>query len=660
MKREIEFLLQENRIQEAWKQLLEYEKQFPDDVEINNYKYVVAALLKDYQAAWAFAGEAVRMMPYDADCHFNFAVACETMGETEQALEHYYIALGMAKFGQEVSFDICGVESIIQNLKEKQVGKISGIFSEFIGFKENVGWEIDFPTFHSSFPLIGQRYFDYKELPPMFIGLARSDINSFQETRRSTYEVRAEMQRITMTNKEIHIKCEESVYVPILIFEPMILRVNDGVRVSEIQLKNVLQYANLYFPKGEYDLASDVYFVVGKVCPIGHKSERKKLVLSIFVDGLSQYFLENQGEDLMPNTTRFFKKGVKCKNVHTTGDWTLPSIVSATTGKMFANHQVIHSKNLRRIDFSTPILFEYFEEKGYNTSKYGGNWRITPTYGYARGMNRVIYQHQYNGYPIEDVISDVQNQMYEMRETDQFIWMEVLDLHQVADELNILGCVSQIPAMENTKSYEGQNVNSVKQVFDPLKIKYYEEKIRYVDRKLEALYHYIEENYSDDDIIVSLFSDHGQGYLLKPEDEFLCEKRTKTALFIRGNGVMGDCEEMISLCDYSEIMCKMANIPYGTEFTDSNLPQYFGGEREREYVITESIHVGDPYRISLKGKNFSFYLNGKQSVTEKCRVPLDEYSVKLHDENGVEVDDTELKELCTQISLKHIAPVRKF
>ena len=101
----------------------------------------------------------------------------------------------------------------------------------------------------------------------------------------------------------------------------------------------------------------------------------------------------------------------------------------------------------------------------------------------------------------------------------------------------------------------------------------------------------------------------------------------------------GETDEIISACDYSGILCKLAGIDYNYSGTDANLPLSFGGTSEREFCVTESIHVGDPYEIVLNGKNFKFYLKGRQNVTAECRVPLDEYDVLFVDEQGQTIED---------------------
>lgn len=663
MKKLIKNLIENGELKKAWKAIGEYEERYPFDSDICTFRYVISVLVGDKDAAYAFASDALRKMPYVADIHYNYAMACEANENWIEAVEHYGMARVLTSNGMEYNFDLDELEVYQSNSINHLRDNIEkGIYPEkywaYIVLKNGLNWEMQTPVFHSDLDFVGSTYYDYPELPELYGGYARTSLNAFGcGNSRSTFYSRTETQRVYAVTNSFSVKIESDCYIPINVKEATIISVKSDECEVEIEQRAPYEYINYRFPKGSYQIEADNPFTIGTILPIGHDSKRKKLVLNIFVDGLSQTVLDNM-QEIMPNTYRFFKNGVICKNAHTTADWTLPSVASVVTGQTVTNHQIIHSKLLHHIDYNTPILFEYFKDAGYNTTKIGGNWRIIPTYGYARGMDRVLYQHHYNGYFAENIISDVIDQIYEMRDTDQFIWMEIGELHQIADEINMGSCVSELSAMENGKF--SNTINSVKQEYDPLKIEYYKKQIGKVDRKLENLYHYIEDNFSDDEIIVSLFADHGQGYLLKPEDEFLCERRSKVAFMFRGNHMCGETDEPISICDYSAIMCKMAGIQYLYDYTDAKLPVIFGGDNEREFIITESIHVGDPYQICLKGRRFSFYLKGVENVTQECRVPLNEYSTLLLDENGKELKDDKIIEYYTKICLEHIGSCQMF
>uniref|UniRef100_UPI00402A06FB hypothetical protein n=1 Tax=Lachnospira sp. TaxID=2049031 RepID=UPI00402A06FB len=99
---------------------------------------------------------------------------------------------------------------------------------------------------------------------------------------------------------------------------------------------------------------------------------------------------------------------------------------------------------------------------------------------------------------------------------------------------------------------------------------------------------------------------------------------------------------------------------YDYSKTDANLPAVFGGSSERDFCITESIHVGDPYQIVLNGKDFKFYLKGFENVNTECRIPLNDFKTKLLDNNGNEIHDKETISYYTEWCLKHISTCRIF
>ena len=657
MNGKIEQLIKNGKYQETWSAIAEYEKEYPFDADMDTYRFLCLNNAGEHQMALQYAYRAVQNQPYVADAHYNCGYAFELCENYFQAYEQYAVAKELALGGNPIGVPIEKIEESMQQIlniimNRAQLGETDDIETDkrwinYIANMDRINWGIRKPVFHDGTNMIAQKYNDYPDLPEMFAGITGMQ-SAYHMIRNKLYVntimEETDLQRTYAMGSNIEI-------------EPGRLCVQTEKKQAEIEYNSPLQYINYRVPKGKVLISSeDREFRLGEMVPIIHDRKRKPLILNIFVDGLSQTVLENHMEMLMPNTYRFFREGMICTNAHTAGDWTFPSIASIVTGQTMANHKMLHSKLLRKIDAETPILFEYFKNAGYNTTKIGGNWRIAPNYGYARGMNRVHYQHMYEGFPIEKVVSEVEEQIHTMRETDQFIWMEIGELHLIADEYNVAPLQEQFMIWEND-NIKGK-INSVKQEYDETKRKYYLKQIEYVDRKLAGLYQYIENNFEENEIVITLFADHGQGYLVRPEEEFLCDERTKIAFMTKGGGVSGKTEELISACDYTPIICKLAGIEYNYENTDASLPVVYGGEKEREFTVTESIHVGDPYQILLNGRDFTFYLKGIEKVTSECRVPLDTYEVKLSDKNGNILHDKDKINYYTKWCLDHIGSCR--
>lgn len=667
MNRKIETLIEKEQWEQAWDAITDYEAAHPEDADINVYKCLCAMYIGEYEAAYRYAKAAAKDMPYSPDAHYNYACACQVCGKIYDAYEQYGIALEQALGGNNYQFDVSDLEQSMDDLlkliymdTEKAQGETAKEKKQYVDYlleKSGMKWEVGTSLFHSDYEIISSEYMDYRHLPKLYVAPASAEAGwrlmcgSYSRTTRYS---RAELQRSEREMNHLEIKSEKDVFLPILMEEDGYLSFEMDDKKALILNKQPMQYINYRIPKGKFSVSSERRFRIGTAIPIEHHPKRKRLVLNIFIDGLSQSVLGREFAELMPNTYKFFKKGMVCVNGFTAGDWTFPSIASIVTGQSAAKHKMLHSKLFRKLDADTPILFEYFKEVGYNTAKIGGNWRITPNYGYARGINRTLYQHHYSGYFAEDIIADTVEQMYSMRETDQFIWMEIGDLHMVADGINLGFHVSEFPLWENQQ--EQKRINSVKQDYNGDMIRYYKKEMERVDRKLSSLYQYIENNYKEDEMLVSLFADHGQGFLIPPGQEFLSRGRSNVALMVRGCEAAGVTEEIISTCDYAPMMCHLAGIPFSFENTDAHLPLCFGGDKEREFAVTESIHVGDPYQAALKGKDFTFYFTSEELVTSECRIPLKKYKVKLENNHGEEIENAELKMRLTEYCLKHISP----
>ena len=548
MNGKIEQLIMNGKYQEAWIVIAEYEKEYPLDADMDTYRVLCLNNAEEHQMALQYAYRAVQNQPYVADAHCNCGYAFELCENYFQAYEQYAVAKELALGGNPIGVPIEKIEESMQQIlniimNRAQLGETDDIETDkrwinYIANMDRINWGIRRPVFHDGTNMIAQKYNDYPDLPEMFAGITGMQ-SAYHMIRNKLYVntimEETDLQRTYAMGSNIEIESDTECFVPLIMDGPGRLCVQTEKKQAEIEYNSPLQYINYRVPKGKVLISSeDREFRLGEMVPIIHDRKRKPLILNIFVDGLSQTVLENHMEMLMPNTYRFFREGMICTNAHTAGDWTFPSIASIVTGQTMANHKMLHSKLLRKIDAETPILFEYFKNAGYNTTKIGGNWRIAPNYGYARGMNRVHYQHMYEGFPIEKVVSEVEEQIHTMRETDQFIWMEIGELHLIADEYNIAPLQGQFMIWENDNT-KGK-INSVKQEYDETKRKYYLKQIEYVDRKLAGLYQYIENNFEENEIVITLFADHGQGYLVRPEEEFLCDERTKIAFMTKGGG----------------------------------------------------------------------------------------------------------------------------
>jgi hypothetical protein len=79
--------------------------------------------------------------------------------------------------------------------------------------------------------------------------------------------------------------------------------------------------------------------------------------------------------------------------------------------------------------------------------------------------------------------------------------------------------------------YSGEKSKSVHSSYSEKKTKIYVEELKRIDFYLKILFDYIKDQYKDDEVVVSICSDHGQGYIGNSSD-MLAEHRIKAPLFL--------------------------------------------------------------------------------------------------------------------------------
>lgn len=438
-----------------------------------------------------------------------------------------------------------------------------------------------------------------------------------------------------------------------------IIEINTG-NIYELSSERVLQY-HYYKVSGEYKLISNNDIVVGDPILLEKDTTKKDLVLSIFIDGLSYSFLELEGiEQLMPNTANYFKNGCIFTNNYTTGDWTLPCAASLCTGLYTTNHGVFHPKMQVTLPENQPSLFELFKTAGYTTAKIDGVYRVTPTYGYIRGIDRTIYQPSHINMDGKDVVIEAIKHIETFKDTNQYLWLGFMDIHDAGSEEHRSILQQTQMGLEFRKYLKEEKKKSVYESYSETRIARYRESIKELDLYLGILFHYIETHFEEDNVIVSLMSDHGQAYLVKEEDCLLQEERTRVPMLFKGYK-KGICEEYTEITDYLPILLDAAQIkdPLSKE-RDGSLPRFCGGA-ERGYSYAEEIYPGNPYEAFIRTKDYDVSFITKERVLQDGRIPFNiNYVMTIKDKKGAIIEDEGIYEHFYNIIKEHVKKNRLY
>ena len=300
---------------------------------------------------------------------------------------------------------------------------------------------------------------------------------------------------------------------------------------------------------------------------------------------------------------------------------------------------------------------ECFRDAGYYTTLFSGDWRIVPTYGSARGFDRTVYQHMCFGYRADEVVADIVEQLEAFYDTDQYIWATIGDLHNVADRVpcSISDQLStDLRDRVDTPIAEGEK--SVKIEYSESMSKQYENVLRFIDRKLKYLFQVIEEKFDPKDVVISIFSDHGQGFLIPEGAEFFAEERTNVAFMIKDGtrrGIISD--ELVSAVDHYPMICSLCDVRFDGVNIEGKVPKIVGGTG-REYCLTESLHPGDPYQAVIHFDNGAYHFLHDSIVMPDGRFQKANYTCYIKDASEEKIKCEVINQF-TGYMENHIAPM---
>jgi len=400
-------------------------------------------------------------------------------------------------------------------------------------------------------------------------------------------------------------------------------------------------HLNYYRVSEGIHFTSEHEFTVGEPVHLVQKGSLKKLVLSFFIDGLSWQLIREEGlEKVMPNTCRFFSEGLICDNFFTVSDWTYPSLPSYVTGYSVPEHMMVHPQIHHPLPDEGKQLFRAMKEAGYYTAMFNNDPRSSSIYGYTKDIDRYVTQHPVC-YRAKRVIPDAIEHIHAFRETNQYLWITIPDLHDIADEVELsLDTIAQIDIVRQ-QSHE-KSATSVKQKYSIDKRLAYIHALQAIDLQFSALYQYIENNFEENEFVVTMFGDHGQTYLIPSGQHHLSRYHSNPGFLVRGSVPCGRSSEYISATDYSHILCELAGTD-AFQSPDGHLPKTFGGSSERDFAITETIHPGDPYMAAFHAPTHAFYYTGEHVMTPDMRLEQGgACEIQLTDHAGAPMDDPAL------------------
>ena len=397
---------------------------------------------------------------------------------------------------------------------------------------------------------------------------------------------------------------------------------------QEISITSENREYNAVLGKWEYshyrieqpvEIKGEKEFVMGKPILLEHSPKRKKVVLNILIDALSWQAMKEQNYALLPNTMKFFSKGVIFNNHFSVSEYTYPAVHTIETG-MYPHHSQIYNEYINMPLFDKyEVISEQMQKLGYYCVNIMGCGDALYTGGY-RGYDRLI-TNSYATRAYEGVERTIQ-QLEAFGECDQFLFMHIMDVHPwqistISMPLATQTCLS----LEDRLWQNQEKVASVYLKYSPLYAHANMMGIQNTDRSLGVLFDYLESHYRDDEYVVQLYSDHGAS-VYDNYSYLMSRYQTSAAYMVRGAGIpsLGIVDELTSAVDIYNVMAKVNGFAT-PDYVDGNLPKALGG-KEREYTISNSIFPGQTYKLCIRTKQYEFQLESKEFVDVDGTVDL--------------------------------------
>lgn len=406
-------------------------------------------------------------------------------------------------------------------------------------------------------------------------------------------------------------------------------------------------------------ISSDRDFILSKPIPTQGKPGKKRLVLTIFMDALSQRYLTDTDFEHMPYTREFFGKGTIFKNCYATGEWTHPSVAALTTGLYTTHHHVTYRSSAYQFPPQTKTVSEIFQDDGYFTVSVSGSVGTSPYLGGLRGYDSAICK-SCMGFPDGQLIEDALDFLEAFPHTNRYLSLGLFDVHRALEDssehaLDLSMPQQTIPNYRCALSKTNEGQKSVWMHHSENHVQKYQAALRDCDRQLKKIYDYLVSHFKEEDYIVCFYSDHGTP-VLSTEDYLLKTMQTNSVLMLRGGGVPAQIsEEYVNHFDCIPVLAKLAGIPFDFSGYDCVLPRTFGGPG-RDFVYSESIYHGQSYKAAVRTEDFEgrFETNG---LTENDGlIDMSQgFTLKVTSmRTGEEIQDQELAEDFEAIVFDHI------
>ena len=396
--------------------------------------------------------------------------------------------------------------------------------------------------------------------------------------------------------------------------------------------------------------SADAPYAVGTPIRLGHSPQRRKLVLNLFVDGLSWAAARPYAATHLPHVMRFFSRGVIFDQHFSTSEYTLPAHPAIETGYYPHHTQIFNEKAGYELPLHMTTISEQMKAQGYYCAA-----PLASTHGVSHGVMRGFDRLIATGWTLNAVnaVDSAIRHLKAFDEADLFLFLHINDAHPY-DALDFkfdTAVETHIPLAERIFN---QKTPAAAVRLPSLHIhqEQYLERIRQVDRSLGQLLSYLEQHFNEDEYLVNLYSDHGVSIFNRNNTgavDVISENSTCAAWMMRGAGVPEGIvvHDLTSTVDIYPTLGHLCGFPVNDDI-DGRLPAVFGGT-PRDAAYSMSMFPGQTYKLAVRNHKHVLRLETREVLDEDGTVDFTDARVGIYprghelDEDDV-VDGVELRD----------------
>lgn len=450
--------------------------------------------------------------------------------------------------------------------------------------------------------------------------------------------------------------------IPISILESR-TKLEIAINGEKIALKNEVIYPNKFnyitFEPGHVEIKSNKKIFIGNPIPLKDEPKQKRLIVNLFVDGVSAAYLQNNNIEFLPKTKKSFKHYYENMNCYSTGDWTYPSIASVFTGLTTLNHGQYHPYYQYEFSKKHPSFINKLRDKGYFTTAITGCWRSNPEQGYGNSFDRFVFKNSIGEFGVNEILEEAVEHLEAFSDKNNYLWLGIPDLHDIPDRIN-KSLTGQINLDSHHRFSNPKGVTSVMTKHDESSAHRYKTELDRIDFYISRFLDYIKSKYDEEEVLIVIHSDHGQGYLTRNPKHHLNEERVKVPFIMLGSEFNKKSHELMSITDIYPTVFNLIGEKHNITNLEGKVLSDFGGTG-REYVITETYHPERKYSVMIKDDQVQFYLETVDNVNEKGLVDIEQYMTDIVPLNA-ELNDSDLyrlKDKYLNIALSRILHLQK-